>query len=150
MCLFCERGGGGNSCFGCLLAARSQHTVYADGDDVLKSAAQIIGHVERAMKCDTQRARQLDEGGRSFCVNSAVWFKDAEYHALNAGLFGGEDFLLHDLEFGVAVKKVSGARSNQDVKRNGDAATNGGYQRCGGREAAQCEARAKFDAVRPS
>ncbi len=70
------------------------------------------------MKGNFQRPGNVNEMAGSMEINLAVFAENAKHNPVGAKLFGGDDILLHRLEFVGAVAEVAAPRTNHYVEPN--------------------------------
>ena len=73
-------------------------------DQFVETAKRVDGDVERAVKGDLQRARQLDQLPGSLGIDRAVGVEHADHHAVDAGLLQRDDVVFHHRKLVVRVE----------------------------------------------
>lgn len=94
--------------------------MYARAVEVLERCKEIAGHVEGAVVSDFQGSCEIDELPCAAGVDSPVQIQNAQNNAIGAELLCRGDVVLHDLKFVVGIAEIAAARSNHDVKRDGN------------------------------
>src|SRR5258708_16981717 len=109
---------------------------------------QISGCVERPVIRYRQRLRDLNELPRSLDVDAMVFRQDAQDDAIHPRFFGISDGSLHLRELSSRVDEVSCAWPDHGKNRNANLRSDRAKEVSAGRNAAERQISAEFDAVR--
>jgi hypothetical protein len=92
------------------LPSRSQQPVGAGRNHVFECAIHVFAHIKCAVKCDVQRARQLNQFAGLCSVDRIIPRQDSQDDSIRSTLLGLENVIPHDAQFLLRIHKVSASR----------------------------------------
>lgn len=132
------------------LLTGSQDAINTDLGQFVYSFQRIPANVERSMKRDRHRTGEFDELSRAPGIDIAVAVEQPDHDAVYASLFGADDITPHDLKFGLGIKEIAAARTNDDMQRDVEQIPRDLDRSPAGGRSTLHQIVAKLDAIRPA
>ena len=111
---------------------------------------KVCGHIERAMKGDGHRPRQLRQLAHAGDIDASRWKQDTQHNSVRTGALGDFNVTPHHVELFVRIAEITTSGSNDDMQWEGNSGSDDLQKAEAGSDATLEQVAAEFNPLRPA